>query len=265
MSTPTAPSRPLSVVTGASSGIGRALVDEFVGAGFDLIAVSDEDMTDDIARSGLGEHVRPLTADLATPSGNDDVVAALVADRRPVSAAVLNAGVGVHGRFDRADLADHLRVVGVNVVSPVRLAHHLLSGMVARGEGRLMVTSSIAADGPGPFQSTYAASKAFLTSFAQALRYEMRGAGVTVTSLEPGPTDTRFFARARMEETWLARGPKADPATVAREGFAAMMAGKRRVVSGSKILKVQSIVTRRLPGAVSARFQAPLARPRGDR
>ena len=146
-----------------------------------------------------------ITADLATPSGNDDVVTALVSDGRPVSAAVLNAGVGVHGRFDRADLADHLRVVGVNVVSPVRLAHHLLSGMVARGEGRLMVTSSIAADGPGPFQSTYAASKAFLSSFAQALRYEMRGTGVTVTS--PGSGSGRSLVTAKPAARQAANPP----------------------------------------------------------
>ncbi|MGH1565325.1 SDR family NAD(P)-dependent oxidoreductase [Mumia sp. DW29H23] len=118
MSTPTDQPRPLGIVTGASSGIGRALVDEFVRGGFDVLAVADEDADGPWPEDGAGARVRLLRADLATPTGNEKVVVAATADGRPVTAAALNAGVGVHGRFDRTDLGDHLHLLAVNVVSP---------------------------------------------------------------------------------------------------------------------------------------------------
>lgn len=249
--------RALGLVTGASSGIGRALVDELVAAGLDVLAVADEEVCD------LPEGARHVRADLATPQGNDAVVEAITLEERPVFAAALNAGIGVSGRFDETPLSAHLQLVALNVVSPLRLAHHLTRTMAAQGFGRLLVTSSVAAQGPGPYQSTYAASKAFLHSFARALRHELRDTGVTVTSLQPGPTDTLFFARAGMERTWLARGPKADPADVAREAVAAMMAGKARLVPGSWLLKVESAASALMPEGVATRLQAALARPRG--
>jgi short-subunit dehydrogenase len=137
--------------------------------------------------------------------------------------------------------------------------------MTANGRGRLLITSSIAAGGPGPFQSTYAASKAFLRSFGEALRQEVRKNGVTVTVVEPGPTDTRFFARARMEDAWVARGPKDPASEVAREGFAAMMAGKRRVVPGSWHVKAQSALGPLVPRGLRARLQGVIAKPRDRR
>ncbi|WP_262849671.1 SDR family NAD(P)-dependent oxidoreductase [Mumia quercus] len=249
--------RALGLVTGASSGIGRALVDEFVAAGLDVLAVADEDVC------ALPDGARYVRADLATPQGNDDVVEAITLEERPVVAAALNAGRGVSGRFDETPLAAHLQLVAVNIVSPLRLAHHLTSTMAAQGFGRILVTSSVAAQGPGPYQSTYAASKAFLHAFARALRYELRDTGVTVTSLLPGPTDTLFFERADMGRTWIARGPKADPADVAREAFAAMTAGKASIVPGSWFLKVESAVSALMPEGVATRLQAALARPRG--
>ncbi|WP_370615479.1 SDR family NAD(P)-dependent oxidoreductase [Mumia sp. Pv 4-285] len=254
--------RPLGLVTGASTGIGLALLSEFVEAGLDVLAVADEEIPDTAGSSPTARAVRPVTADLATATGNEDVIAALESDPRPVVAAALNAGVGVNGRFDQTDIADQLRLLAVNVESPVRLAHYLTGVMTAQRYGRILITSSVVSQGPGPNQSTYAASKAFLHSFAEAIRYELRDTGVTVTSLQPGPTDTAFFARAGMQRTWVARGPKADPSQVAREGFAAMMAGKDRVVPGSWLLKAQSKASKLVPEALTARFHASLAKPR---
>ena len=111
--------------------------------------------------------------------------------------------------------------------------------MVERGVGWVLITSSVAATMPGPYYATYAASKAFLQSFAQAIRFELKDTGVTVTALQPGPTDTEFFERAGMEDTKIAEASKDDPAEVARDGFEALMAGKDHVIAGSGKNKAQ--------------------------
>jgi NAD(P)-dependent dehydrogenase (short-subunit alcohol dehydrogenase family) len=164
--------------------------------------------------------------------------------------------------------------MGARSCSPVskkaaRPMSRRLPPMVARGRGRLLFTSSIAATMPGPYESTYAASKAFLYSFAQAIRTELKGTGVTVTALMPGLTDTNFFARAGLEDTKLGRSKKDDPAAVARDGFEALMAGKDHVVAGSprnkaqvaaaKVLRTQSQhrCTRQCPSPVPANADQP--------
>jgi uncharacterized protein len=134
--------------------------------------------------------------------------------------------------------------------------------MVERGAGRVLITSSVAATMPGPYYATYAASKAFLQSFAQAIRHELKDTGVTVTALQPGPTDTEFFDRAGMQDTKVAGADKDDPADVARQGFEAMMAGKDHVVAGSPKNKAQAAASRVLPETTRAAMHAAQTRPR---
>jgi short-subunit dehydrogenase len=114
---------------------------------------------------------------------------------------------------------------------------------------------------PGPYESTYAASKAFLYSFAQAIRTELKGTGVTVTALMPGPTDTNFFARAGLEDTKLGQSKKDDPAGVARDGFETLMAGKDHVVAGSPRNKVQVAAAKVLPDTATASLHATMSKP----
>jgi short-subunit dehydrogenase len=148
----------------------------------------------------------------------------------------------------------------------VHLAKLVVPGMVARGAGRVLITSSIAADLPGTFQATYNASKAFLQSFALALREELRDSGVTVTALMPGPTDTPFFERAPgMEGTRIAEGRKDDPADVAAQGFAAMMAGEERAVASSLVTKAQHLGSRFLPDSAKAQLNRIMAAPGSGR
>src|SRR3954468_18498035 len=145
---------------------------------------------------------------------------------RPVDAIALNAGVGVGGPFVDTDLEAELRLIALNVSSVVQLSKYMLRDMVSRGEGRILYTSSIAAEMPAPFEAVYGASKAFDLSFAEALRNEMKDTGVTVTALQPGPTDTNFFHRAGLDATKAGQDKKDDPAQVAQQGYDAMMAGK---------------------------------------
>jgi uncharacterized protein len=259
--------RPLAVVTGASSGIGRELARQFADNGFDLVVAAEDDALKqvplDLASTGAAIHVEQV--DLATREGVEHLVAAIVATGRPVAAAALNAGVGVSGRFDEIELDDDLRLIELNVASTVHLAKRLIPAMVQRGEGRLLFTASVAATMPGPYYATYAASKSFVHSFAEAIRHELKDTGVTVTSLMPGPTDTEFFDRAGMQDTKVDSGKKDDPADVARDGFDALMAGKDHVVAGSAMNRAQTAAGKVLSDPMKSRVHASMTEPRsGD-
>ena len=256
--------RPLALVTGASSGIGRELARLFVATGHDVV-VTAEDAGLDHARTELaagGAHVEAVRADLATREGVEQLVAAVERLGRPLDALALNAGVGVGGPFLETDLEAELRMIALNVTAVVHLAKRLLPPMVARGRGRVLVTSSIAAEMPGPFEAVYAATKAFDHSFAEAIRNELKDTGVTVTSLQPGPTETNFFHRAGMDDTRVgASDTKDDAGQVAQQGFDAMMAGKDHVVAGSLLNKVQATLAQVTPDALKAQVHRKLAEP----
>ncbi|NPC98988.1 SDR family oxidoreductase [Nocardioides sp. zg-DK7169] len=256
---------PLALVTGASTGIGRALARQFVDHGFDVVVVAEEDRIHDVAREleSSGRRVVPVLADLRTPGGVNSTWAAVDAVGARLEAVALNAGVGVSGRFDQIPLQDDLGLIDLNVRSTVHLAKLATRVMVPAGRGRVLITSSIAAVAPGPFQATYAASKAFVHSFAEGLRRDLRDTGVTVTSMMPGPTDTEFFARADMEDTRLGQmKDKDDPETVAKEGFEAMMAGRSSVVPGSFKNRLQAEIGTHLPDALATPLLARLTKPR---
>lgn len=248
----------LALVTGASSGIGRALADEFARHGFHVImAAENAEIT--AAAEAVGD-ATPVRVDLARPRGVEELYAAV--GTRPLDAVAINAGVGVGGDFARDNaLADELNLVDLNVRSAVHLAKLVLDGMVRRGSGRLLFTSSIAATSPGPYLATYAASKAFLYSFAEALRHELQGTGVTVTALLPGPTRTNFFERAGVLDTRLGKSGKDDPADVARQAYDALMSGKDHVVTGSARNKVQTTASRAMPEPVKAKMHAMMSKP----
>jgi short-subunit dehydrogenase len=257
--------RPLAVVTGASSGIGRELAARFAENGYDLVIAAEDDRIQSAARS-LAEHsitAVPVQADLATFDGVEELYRAIQATGRRPAAVAINAGVGVGGDFARDNpLTDELRLIGLNITGAVHLAKRVLPDMIAAGRGGVLFTSSIAATAPGPYHATYAASKAFLLSFAEALRYELRDSGVTVTALMPGPTDTEFFDRAGMQGTRLReQTAKDDPAEVAREGYEALLAGKDHVVAGSAKNKAQVAAGRLLPETAKAATQARLTEP----
>jgi uncharacterized protein len=259
--------RPLALVTGASSGIGLELARQFVAHDFDVIinAEDDELAEAEAGLAGSGGNVRSVTADLSSYDGAERLVSAVAAAGRPLDAVALNAGIGVNGDFTRdIPLEDDLRLIAVNVTAVVHLAKRLLPAMVERGAGRVLITSSVAATMPGPYYATYAASKAFLQSFAQAIRFELKDTGVTVTALQPGPTDTEFFDRAGMDNTKVADADKDDPATVARQGFEAMLAGEDHVIAGSAKNKLQVAGGKLLSEKARAGLHAAQTRPRDE-
>lgn len=261
---PAGPTSPpgLALVTGASSGIGRAIAEELAGQGHDLVVCAEDDAIRETAAALDGAtQVRAVQADLATHEGVEQLWADL--DGAPLAVAVLNAGVDVGGSFSETALEDDLRLVDLNVRSTVHLAKLVVREMVRQGSGRLLFTASIASKAPGPYHSTYAASKAFVHSLAEGIRHELRGTGVTVTSLMPGPTDTEIFERAGMLDTRIGSGPKDDPREVAREAVSALLAGRDHVVSGGVKNKVYALAGELLPDRLVAMLSARKSVPGG--
>jgi uncharacterized protein len=255
---------PLAVVTGASSGIGKSLAAQFAKNGFDVVVAAEDAELHDAARTlaELGGSVIPVQVDLATYEGVQTLYQAIVATGRPVDSLALNAGVGVGGAFAETDLDAELNLLALNIVSPVHLAKLVLPDMVARGHGRILFTSSIAASAPGPFHATYAASKSFLHALSESIRNELKDTGVTVTALMPGPTDTEFFDRAGMQDTRIgSTSHKDDPDDVAKQGFDALMSGEHHVVAASMKNKVMVASNRLMPEPAKAEMQRKLTEP----
>ncbi len=256
-------SRPLALVTGASSGIGFELAKQFADHGYDVFVNAEDAGLDAAARklATADVSVWPIRADLRTGDGVEQLYAAVTGAGRPLAAAALNAGVGRGGAFLDTDLADEMEIIDVNLRSTVHLAKRLLRDMAARDDGRILITSSIASTMPGSFQAVYNASKSFLQSFAEALRDELKDTGITITALMPGPTETNFFHRADMDDTTIGQSPKDDPAQVAKQGFEALMKGKDKIVAGSMTTKAQGAATKVLPDKLKAAAHRQVAKP----
>jgi short-subunit dehydrogenase len=254
-----AATKPLAVVTGASSGIGFELAKVFAENGFDVL-INAEDAGLEAAAEQLraaGAHVQPVQADLSSYEGVEQLYVAIASTGRPVTAAALNAGVGQGGAFIDTDLADEIKIIDLNVTSTVHLAKRLLKDMVMRDDGRMLIASTM----PGSFQAVYNASKSFLQSFAQALQNELKDTNVTITSLMPGPTETNFFHRAGMEDTRVGQAQKDDPAQVAKQGFDALMSGDGKIIAGSAKTKAQGVASKALPDKLKAAAHRQMAEP----
>lgn len=261
----TAPTRQFAVITGASSGIGYELAKVFAENGFDLLINAEDERLKEAERSlaTSGTSVEAVRADLAKPKNVEKLHERIRKTGRPVDALALNAGIGEGGDFVReTDLEQELQLIDLNVRSTVHLSKLVLRDMVSRGQGRALFTSSIASTMPGTYQAVYNASKSFVQSFALAIRHELRGTGVSVTALMPGPTDTDFFRRAHMEDTRVGSSDqKDDPAEVARRGFEALMQGKERVVPGSLVNRLLTYGGRLVPDKAKAEAHRLMAEP----
>jgi short-subunit dehydrogenase len=242
--------KPLAVVTGASSGIGRALAGVLAREGHDVAAVGRDAAR--LAEAGT----QAIVEDLAAPGA-----AARVAERlggRPVDALVLNAGFGLHGRFWETSAGLESAMLRTHLDSALELARLVLPGMVERRRGRLIVVSSLYAFVPGPRQVVYAATKAFLCTWALSLQAELAGTGVTCTAVLPGPTRSGFHERAGLKPK--AGGMSAEQ--VAEAAWAAAAAGRAIVVPGAAN-KAFVALSRLLPPSALGSLMKAVNRARG--
>ncbi|HWE47795.1 MAG TPA: SDR family NAD(P)-dependent oxidoreductase [Caulobacteraceae bacterium] len=253
--------RPLAVVTGASSGIGYELAKQACEHGYDLIIAADQPSIAEAADAfrRMGATVDHLCVDLSTREGVEQLLGRVAG--RPIDALMANAGQGLGHGFLEQDWEDAEKVIDTNIKGTCYLLHRALPAMRDRGSGKVLITGSIAGLMPGAFQAVYNGTKAFLDSFSWAIRDELKDSGVTITCLMPGATDTEFFARADMLDTKIGADPKkADPADVAKVGFEAMQKGEGDVVAGlkNKITAATAAVT---PQSMLAEQHRKLAEP----
>jgi short-subunit dehydrogenase len=221
------------LLTGASQGIGYEFAKLFAADGYNLVIVARDQtrlvqVADELgARHGVA--VKVLAKDLAVPGAGREIFDELERGQIPISILVNNAGFGFQGAFAKVELQGELDLIQVNMTALVELTRLFVTPMLARGEGRILNVASIAAFQPGPFLALYYASKAFVYSFSVALAEELRGTGVTVTTLCPGLTHSQFHARAGMTRP---HGLFMAADEVARDGYRAMMKGKPILISG---------------------------------
>ena len=254
--------RQLAVVTGASTGIGLELARLCAQQGFDLIIAADELLIDNAARelAASGVSCTAVHCDLATAEGVEKLTSAISATERPVDVLLANAGRGLGNGFLDQDINEALKVIHTNIDGTIRLIYQVANGMRTRGQGRILITGSIAGLMPGTFQAVYNGSKAFLDSFSVALSNELKDTGITVTCLMPGATETDFFERADMGDTKVGSGEKMHASDVAKIGFAAMMSGELKVVAGFAN-KVRAAVAHIAPDSTLAQMHRGMAEP----
>lgn len=258
-----------ALVTGASSGIGYELAKWFARDGHNVVLVARNEAklaaVADELKGRFGVDAVALPADLARPGTPQEIWQALQARAIAVDFLVNNAGLGLYGPFAQTDRQQELEMLQVNAVALTDLTKLFLPAMIERGAGRILNVASMAAFQPGPLMAVYYATKAYVLSFSEALAAELKGTGVTVTALCPGPVKTNFDRRARLDSSKLfkRRFLMADAPTVAAAGYRGMMAGKSLVIPGwpNKLLvQGQRLAPRTLVVRVVRKLQEPIKR-----
>lgn len=228
------------LITGGTSGIGLELAKIFAQNGYDLIIVSSNEMhlndTLKLLTKSYNVKVEVMTKDLFDVNAAFEVYNELKARNVQVDILVNDAAQGQYGEFVDTDVHRQLAIIQLNISSVVALTHSFLTDMVNRGSGRILNLSSIAGKLPGPWQAVYHGTKAFIQSFTEAIRSEVKDKGIVVTALLPGATDTDFFNKAEMNDSKVVedRSKLSDPADVAKDGYDALMRGDDKVISGWK-------------------------------
>ncbi len=254
---------PVALITGASSGIGLELAKLFANDKHNLVIVARsydnlKAVSEELSKT-FGVEVKHYVKDLAVSSTPDELLQALQCEFNNVDVLVNNAGFGWRGEFAKMDLVDALEMIQVNITSLVHLTRLILPTMIERKNGKILNVSSTASFQPGPLMAVYYATKAFVTSFSLALAEELRGTGVTVTALCPGPTPTNFgkragFANQKVYPDFISTDAK----FVASEGYKGLMKGKKLVIPGrASWLGAQFIrfFPRTLPGKLIKKIQ----------
>jgi short-subunit dehydrogenase len=243
-----------ALVTGASTGIGRAFAALFAADGWRPIMVArNAGKLNEVAEALRAEHgteSHVIAMDLGVPDAAQRLFDEVNARGLQVEALVNNAGFATFGKFAETALAEETEEINLNVLALTQLTKLFLQPMLARGSGRILNVASTAAFQPGPMMAVYCATKAYVLSFTEAISNEVQGAGVTVTCFCPGATESNFQERARMQESALVKNRKMPGAVeVAAAGYAAMMAGKRLEIPGA-VNKVGAFLPRVIPRGV---------------
>ena len=228
-------SQAVALITGASSGIGKefAIIHAERGGDLVIIARREEKLNELKAEleSKHGVSVTVITKDLSLPEAPREIYDAVKAAGIEVDYLINNAGFGGRGKFHEREWETDLTMLNLNIVALTALTRFFLPDFVARGSGKILNVSSTAALMPGPLQAVYFATKAYVTSFSNAIAEELHDTNITVTALMPGATETEFASTSDMEETSLFQ-KTVTARSVAEDGYNAMLAGKLNIISG---------------------------------
>jgi short-subunit dehydrogenase len=246
-----------ALITGATTGIGYELAKLFAQDDYNLVIVarSQDDLESKAQefKQDYGVEVITIAKDLF--KREEAFALCEEVSRRGVQVDVLvnDAGQGIYGLFQDNDIERELDIIELNISSTVIITKHFVKEMIARNSGKILNLASIASETPGPYQVVYHGTKAFVLSFSEGLRSELKDTDITVTALQPGPTDTDFFNKADMNDSKAVQDKDSlsDPADVAKDGYEALMAGKDKVVSGFKN-KVQMALGNIIPDSMLA-------------
>jgi short-subunit dehydrogenase len=228
-----------ALITGATQGIGYELAKLFAKDQYNLIIVArDQQQLDTCSAEFRQQNIEviPIASDLFSLDGARAVCEVVASKGIFVDVLVNNAGQGVYGKFQDTDLDRELSIVNLNIGATLILTKHFLKEMLTRNEGKILNLASIVSKAPGPWNSVYHGTKAFVLSFSEAIREELKDTNITVTALLPGITDTDFPNKANMNDSKMVQNKEgmADAADVAKDGYEALMAGKDKVISGLK-------------------------------
>jgi len=254
-----------ALITGATNGIGYELAKLFAQDNYNLVIVArnpqELESTAAEFKQQYGIEVVTIAKDLSEKQGPFEVYDEVKAQGIQVDALVNNAGQGQYGEFVDTDINRELEIVQLNIGAYMVLTKVFLKEMVARNQGKILMVSSIGGELPGPLQAVYHATKAFVSTFTEAVQEETKETNVTITKLLPGPTDTDFFHKADMEEAKMVKeGSKDDPAKVAKDGYDALMAGELEVISGFKS-KAMVAASKLMPDSMIAATMHKQAKP----
>ena len=251
------------LITGASSGIGRALAKEFAKNQFNIIAVAQHDNSLTTLKNELLSTYRIDVETIAMDLTEDGSPSALYHEIKNrgyiVDILVNDAGVGQHGYFVEGDWDKYLEIIHLNIIALTKLTHLYAKDMVSRNEGKILQLGSIAGFQPGPLMGVYHASKAFVVSLSEALATELEDmdSDVTITCVCPGPTETAFFVKADMLDTNVYQNKEKtmmQPEEVAEGAYKALMDGERIYIPGA-MNKVTTFIRRAIPKSMQARMQ----------
>ena len=231
------------LITGASSGIGLELSKLFARNNYNLVIVSQNEENLKKAKSIIHREntkieIHAITKDLSKSSAPQEIFEYTFKNSIQVDILVNNAGIQVYGKFQDTNIDDILNLMNVNMFAMAKLTRLFVDGMVKRGDGKILNLGSTGSFQPCPLNAAYCASKSFTLYFSEAMGEELKGTGVTITTLCPGATRTNFAKRAKIEDIKLFRGKLLEPSKVAEIGYKALMKGKSVIITGlsNKIL-----------------------------
>lgn len=233
------PTKNYALITGATAGIGYELAKLFAKDRYNLVIVARSQPELEIKAQEFraqGIEVIPIAKDLFIREEVFELIEEVKNKGIRVDVLVNNVGQGIYGLFKDTELERELSIVDLNIGATIILTKYFVREMIARSGGKILNLASIASSAPGPWQAVYHGTKAFVLSFSEALRSEVKEHGITVTALQPGATDTDFFNKADMQRSKIVQDKESlsDPADVAKDGYEALMSGKDKVVSGFK-------------------------------